>query len=361
MARFPSLKRLERSGASPHQFRLNLCVFASLHEILLFGCGCVRAVCMITSKLAPWFCLAVTLLVPFTGLAQKKPRIVFITHAQAGDPFWDVVRRGAETAAQETDSDVQYQSPGKFDLVEMSHLIDAAVASKPDGLIVSIPDVKVLGPSIQAAVSAKIPVISINSGIQVSRQLGCMMHIGQEEEAAGKAAGERMKAIGVTEVIVLNQETGNAGLDQRIKGFKDGFEGPFHHVQVVAVTIEFKECHDTVVAYLRRHPEIDGILALGPVVAEPTLQALGEMGAVDKIKLCTFDISREIIQALSKKQMSFAVDQQQWLQGYLPVIFLTNYAIHGAVPENDLILTGPSFVTPENVDRVANLSSADSP
>jgi len=100
---------------------------------------------------------------------------------------------------------------------------------------------------------------------------------------------------------------------------------------------------------------------LGPVAAAPTLRALTEMGEVGKIKLCTFDISREIIQALSKKQMSFAVDQQQWLQGYLPVIFLANYAIHGDVPENELILTGPSFVTPENVDRVASLSRPDSP
>src|ERR1700757_1334703 len=316
---------------------------------------------MITSKLAPWLFLAVTWLVPFTGLAQKKPRIVFITHGQTGDPFWDVVRKGAETAARETDADVQYQSPGKFDLVEMSHLIDAAVTTKPDGLIVSIPDVKALGQSIQAAVSAKIPVISINSGLEVSRQLGCMMHIGQEEESAGKAAGQRMKAIGITEVMILNQETGNAGLDQRIKGFKNGFEGPFHHVEVVAVTIEFKECHDTVVVYLGKHPGINGILALGPVAAEPTLKALSEMGEIDKIKLCTFDISPEIIQALSKKQMSFAVDQQQWLQGYLPVIFLANYAIHGDVPKNELILTGPSFVTPENVDRIANLSKPDSP
>jgi simple sugar transport system substrate-binding protein len=315
---------------------------------------------MITSKLARWFSLAVTLLVPFTGLAQKKPRIVFITHAQAGDPFWDVVRKGAETAAQETDSDVQYQSPGKFDLVEMSHLIDAAVASKPDGLIVSIPDVKVLGPSIRAAVSAKIPVISINSGLQVSRQLGCMMHIGQEEEAAGKAAGERMKAIGVTEVIILNQETGNAGLDQRIKGFKDGFEGPFHHVHVVRVRIDFWACYNTVVAYLQQHQEVDGILALGPVAATPALKAVIDVDELDRIKLCTFDISREVVEALSKKQMSFAVDQQQWLQGYLPVIFLANYAIHGDVPENELILTGPSFVTPENVDRIANLSGPDS-
>ncbi|HTD17393.1 MAG TPA: sugar ABC transporter substrate-binding protein [Chthoniobacterales bacterium] len=316
---------------------------------------------MITSKLARWFCLAVTLLVPLTGLAQKKPRIVFITHAQAGDPFWDVVRKGAETAAQETDSDVQYQSPGKFDLVEMSHLIDAAVASKPDGLIVSIPDVKVLGPSIRAAVSAKIPVISINSGLQVSRQLGCMMHIGQEEEAAGKAAGERMKAIGVTEVIILNQEAGNAGLDQRIKGFKDGFEGPFHHVDVLRVRIEFWACYNTVVAYLQQHEEIDGILALGPVAATPALKAVIDVDELGKIKLCTFDISREVVEALSKKQMSFAVDQQQWLQGYLPVVFLANYAKHGALPQNDLILTGPSFVTPENVDRVASLISKDPP
>jgi simple sugar transport system substrate-binding protein len=316
---------------------------------------------MITSKLAPWLFLVVTWVLPFTGLAQRKPRIVFITHGQTGDPFWDVVRKGAETAARETDSDLQYQSPGKFDLVEMSHLIDAAVASKPDGLIVSIPDVEALGQSIQAAVSAKIPVISINSGLQVSRQLGCIMHIGQEEESAGKAAGERMKAIGVTEVIILNQETGNAGMDQRIKGFKDGFEGPFHHVHVVRVRIEFWACYNTVVAYLQQHQEVDGILALGPVAATPALKAVIDVDELDKIKLCTFDISREVVEALSKKQMSFAVDQQQWLQGYLPVIFLANSAIHGAVPENDLILTGPSFVTPENVDKVASLIRKDSP
>lgn len=301
-----------------------------------------------------------SLFLPLTGLAQKKPRIVFITHGQAGDPFWHVVRKGAETAAGETNCDLQYQSPAKFDLVEMSHLIDAAIASKPDGLIVSIPDAKVLGPSIQAAVSAKIPVISINSGLNVSRELGCMMHIGQEEESAGKAAGERMKDIGVTEVAILNQETGNVGLDQRIKGFKDGFEGPFHHVHVVRVTIDFWECYETVVAYLQQDPEIDGILALGPVAAKPALKAVIDEGRL-KIKLCTFDISPEVIQALSKGQMSFAVDQQQWLQGYLPVIFLANYAIHGARPENDLILTGPSFVTPENVDRVATLTKSDSP
>jgi simple sugar transport system substrate-binding protein len=316
---------------------------------------------MIRSTLTYWLAFAASWLVPLSGLAQKKPRILFVTHGQAGDSFWAVVRKGAETAARETDCDLQYQAPEQFDLAAMSRLIDSAVASKPDGLIVSIPDAGILGKSIQAALTAKIPVVSVNSGLEVSRQIGCMMHIGQEEETAGRMAGERMKAIGVKDAIVLNQEVGNAALDQRIKGFKDGFEGPFHLVQVVTVTIKFKECHDTVTAYLLRHPDVDGILALGPVAAEPTLQALNEMGEIGKIKLCTFDISPEVIQALTKRQMSFAVDQQQWLQGYLPVIFLANYAKHGDIPENSLILTGPSFVTPENVDRVANLTNKDAP
>jgi simple sugar transport system substrate-binding protein len=316
---------------------------------------------MTWSNLVRCLAFAASLFLPLTGLAQKKPRIVFITHGQAGDPFWDVVRRGAETAAKETDSDLQYQSPVEFDLSAMSHMIDDATASRPDGLIVSIPDAKVLGKSIQAAVAAKIPVISVNSGLGVSHQLGCLMHIGQEEESAGRIAGERMKDIGAKEVVVLNQEAGNVGLDQRVKGFKDGFEGPFHHVHVLLVRIEFWACYNTVVAYLQQHQEIDGILALGPVAATPALKAVIDVNEPDKIKLCTFDISREVVEALSKKQMSFAVDQQQWLQGYLPVVFLANYAKHGALPQNDLILTGPSFVTPENVDRVASLISKGSP
>jgi len=316
---------------------------------------------MTWSNLVRCLAFVASLFFPLTVLAQKKPRIVFITHGQAGDPFWDVVRKGAETAAAETDSDLQYQSPREFDLAAMSHLIDAAVASNPDGLIVSIPDAEALGKSIQAAVAAKIPVISVNSGLGVSHQLGCLMHIGQEEETAGRMAGKRMKDIGAKEVMVLNQETGNAGLDQRIKGFKDGFEGPFHHVHVVQVRIDFWACYNTVVAYLQQHPEIDGILALGPVAATPALKAVIDVDELDKIKLCTFDLSREVVEALSKRQMSFAVDQQQWLQGYLPVVFLANYAKHGALPQNDLILTGPSFVTPENVDKVATLISKGSP
>ena len=315
---------------------------------------------MIKPRPAFWLAFAVSLLVPIAGFAQKKPKIIVVTHGQASDPFWLVVRNGVETAAEETGSDVEYQATGQFDLPAMSKLVDAAVASKPDGLVVSIPDAVFLSKPIQAAVAAKIPVISINSGLEVSKKLGCLMHIGQEEESAGREAGQRLKALGVKQAVILNQELGNVALDQRTKGFRDGFEGPFHHVQVLPVKIDFMECHDAVAAYLQKNQAVDGILALGPAAAEPALQVLDEMGLVDKVKLCTFDISPRVIQALTQKQMGFALDQQQWLQGYLPIIFLANYVKYGSILQNDLILTGPSFVTPENVEQVANLTNKGS-
>src|SRR6202162_2519432 len=298
-----------------------------------------------------------SLFVPLASFAQSKPKIMVVTHGQAADSFWLIVRNGVEAAAAETNSDVQYRSPEKFDLVAMSRLIDEAVASKPDGLIVSIPDPAILGQSIRAAVAAKIPVISINSGLEVSKKLGCLMHIGQQDESAGKKAGERMKAAGVKNAVILNQEIGNLALDQRISGFREGFEGPFHHVQVLPVTMDFRQCQETVASYLEQYPELDGLVALGPIVAEPALQALDQFAKVGKIKVCVFDISPVIVQALIKNQVEIAIDQQKWLKGYLPVVFLANYVRYGSILQNDLILTGPNFVTSENAQKVVDLLS----
>ncbi|MDZ7909549.1 MAG: substrate-binding domain-containing protein [Gemmobacter sp.] len=123
--------------------------------------------------------------------------IIVVAHGQANDPFWSVVKNGVETAAKHSGATVEYRSPETFDMVAMSQLIDAAVNQQPDGLVVSIPDADALGPSIQRAVEAGIPVISINSGSDVSKSLGALLHIGQDEEATpAAAAGEKLKPDG---------------------------------------------------------------------------------------------------------------------------------------------------------------------
>jgi len=281
-------------------------------------------------RLLAAFALAVSA-IPFSANAQKKPHIIVVTHGQVSDSFWVVVKNGVEAAAKETNSTVEYRAPEKFDMVALSQLIDAAVASKPDGLIVSIPDASALSKSIQAAVAAKIPVISINSGSDVSKKLGCLLHVGQEEELAGQRAGERMKAEGVKKAAVINQEVGNVALDLRAKGFSEGLGT---NAEVVAVTMDFTSARNAIAGYLQKNPDVEGILALGPAGAEPALQALEEAGKAGKVKFGTFDLSATVLQAIDKKEMEFAIDQQQYLQGYLSVMIMAkqNAEIQKAAP-----------------------------
>jgi simple sugar transport system substrate-binding protein len=304
-------------------------------------------------KIITALALTASFLVPVAGFAQKKPHIIVVTHGQVSDSFWLVVKNGVDQAAKDTGSDVDYRSPEKFDMVAMAQLIDAAVASKPDGLVVSIPDADALGKSIQAAVKAGIPVISMNSGSDVSKKLGCLMHVGQEEYVAGKGAGERMKAEGVKKAVCINQEVGNAGLDARAKGFKDGLGTD---VEILAVGMDFTQSRNAFSGYLQKNPDVEGILALGPTGAEPALQALQQSGKVGKVKFGTFDLSPTVLQALEKKEMDFAIDQQQFLQGYLPVVFLANYVKYGLLVATDSIPTGPGFVTPDNAKQTIDLS-----
>ncbi len=298
--------------------------------------------------------LVALLLAGLFGMAAAQ-RIVVVTHGQAADPFWSVVKNGVDLAAKELGVKVEYRAPETFDMVQMGQLIDAAIASKPDGLVVSIPDADALGPHIKAAVEAGIPVISINSGADVFKKFGVMMHVGQEEYIAGKGGGEKMRAMGVKKAVCVNHEVGNVALDQRCQGFKDGL-GPGASVDVLSVPTDFTEVRNAILSYLQRNPDIQGILTLGPVGAEPTLQALEEAGKIGSVTFGTFDLSPAVLKALSEGKMAFAIDQQQFLQGYLPIVFLTNYIRYGLFPANDVVLTGPGFVTPKNAAQVIDLS-----
>jgi simple sugar transport system substrate-binding protein len=282
------------------------------------------------------------------GNVVAAERIVVVTHGSNTDAFWNVVKNGVNAAAKDMKVKVEYRNPPSGDLTEMARLIDAAVASKPDGLIVSIPDPDALGDSIKAAVKAGIPVVSINSGSDVRESLGCLFHVGQPEYEAGLGGGKLAKKAGVTKGLCINHEIQNAALEQRCQGYADGLGIPLNMLDVGADPTEVR---NRVTAYLSAHPEIDGLLALGPTGADPTLAALEEMGKAGKIHFATFDLGDTIIKGIKDNQIAFAIDQQQYLQGYLPVVSLALYARYGLLPGGD-ILSGPGFVTKDNVAKV---------
>ena len=295
-----------------------------------------------------------------TSAQDIKPRgdirIVVVTHGSASDPFWSVVSNGVTQAAEDMGVQVEYRAPETFDMPRMAQLIDAAVASQPDGLVVSIPDADALGDSVRAAVDAGIPVMSMNSGSDVFEDLGVLRHVGQTEFEAGVGAGEQMAEADVKNAVCVNHEVGNVALDQRCDGFQEGL-GDGASVNVLSVSSDPTEVRNAVSAAFTQNPDIQGALAVGPLGGEPTIEALREGGQLGNVQVGIFDLSPTILQALVDNEINFAIDQQQYLQGYLPIVFLTNYIQYGLLPADSIILTGPGFVTPENAEQVIALSA----
>jgi simple sugar transport system substrate-binding protein len=290
--------------------------------------------------------------------ARANIKFYVITHGQASDPFWSVVKKGVDQAAHDMGVQAIYEAPPTFDMVAMSHLIDSAVAAHPDGLVVSIPDPNALGSSIKAAVAAGIPVISINSGSDVAKSLGVLVHVGQTEEQAGIGGGERMGTAGVKHALCVNQEVGNAALELRCKGFKEGLAMTGGTITEIGVNLANPtQTQQTIEAALQHDPSIDGILTLGPTGASPAIKALQDLNKLGQIKLATFDLSSDVLNAIKGGQMLFAIDQQQYLQGYLPIVLLTLYKTNLNTIANDVLLTGPGFVTSQNVNQVIQLTA----
>jgi simple sugar transport system substrate-binding protein len=307
----------------------------------------------VTSQLIKAAVVAAALGVATSAMAQDM-RFVVVSHGQASDPFWSVVKNGVDQAAEDLGVTVEYRSPDGFNMVQMAQIIDATVASQPDGLVVSIPDAEALGDSIRNAVASGIPVVSMNSGSDVFEDLGVSAHVGQTEYEAGLGGGKRMKEAGVTKAICVNQEVGNVALDLRCEGFTDGLEGV--PVEVLSVSIDPTEVSNAVKAYLTANPDTDGVLTLGPTAAEPTLAALEEIEMLDKVKFGTFDLSPGVLEAIDQGKMLFAIDQQQFLQGYLPIQLLRLNKLYGLMPAG-VVMTGPGFVTQENAAQVIDLAA----
>ncbi|MBF2735903.1 MAG: sugar ABC transporter substrate-binding protein [Betaproteobacteria bacterium AqS2] len=294
------------------------------------------------AKLAAIVGLAAVLAAP-AAFAEKY---IVITHTAGTDPFWPVVQRAAEDAARDMGVEMEYRHPANGDLVEMARIVEAATAQNPAGIVVSLPDASVLGQSVRDAVAAGIPVVSINSGGDVARELGVLAHVGQPEYEAGLGAGQKHAAMGAKNILCLNHEAFNVALEQRCNGYRDGAKAD--SFEMIDVTSDPAEIKTRTSAALQKDSSIDAILAVGPHVCEAAIGALQDLGKEGVIDMGCFDLSPKVVNGIKEGWFNFAVDQQQYLQGYMPIVILKLHNAYGLTPGGD-ILSGPGFVTNDNV------------
>ena len=286
-------------------------------------------------------------------VARDAINIQFVTHASP-DPFWTTVQNGVNQAAEDMGVEVNYRELDSYDIPQLQRNLESAIAASPDGMAVSIPDPQALNDSIRQATDQGIPVIVLNAGENDWRDVGALTYVGQTEFDAGVAAGERMSEAGVQSALCINHEQGNITLDQRCEGFTEGLGDEVNQVAVDGS--DPTSARNGIATALRQNQDVDGMLTLNPGVADQALRALDEAGSSDQVTFATFDLSPTVLEAVRDGNMLFATDQQQYLQGYLPVVLLTNYIQYGTRPVNTEIPTGPAFITEDNAEQVINLA-----
>jgi simple sugar transport system substrate-binding protein len=313
------------------------------------------------------------------GAAHAAGRYVLISHAPDSDSWWNTIKNSIKQAGDDYGVTVDYRNPPSGDLADMARLIEQAAAAGYDGVIVTIADFNVLQGAIGKVTAKKIPLITINSGTtEQSEKLGAIMHVGQPEYAAGKGAGERAKTAGVKSFLCVNHYATNPASFERCRGFADAI-GADYKKSTLDVGDDPTTIESKVSAYLRQHPDTNGVLALGPTSASPTIRALEKSGQAGKMWMATFDLSDDISKAIKAGTVKFAIDQQPYLQGYIPVAVLATmkemkttdlkkvaaavranpktkkrFDEYGLVPNYGPrhISSGPGFITKDNIAKV---------
>jgi simple sugar transport system substrate-binding protein len=229
-------------------------------------------------------------------------RIAVVTHGQASSPFWAIVRNGVEAAARQMDVVVSYRAPDVYSVARMETMIDQAVASRPDGLVVSIPEP------------------------------------------------------GVRRALCVNQQAGNQGLDARCRGLARAMRAAGGSARVLGIDDQ-SAATPRRIADAVRSGRVDGLLALNSTGGMLAVKGVHQLDRPETVKVATFDLGPDVLKAVQRHELLFAVDQQAYLQGYLPIVLLTQRARYGLFPaRGDLVPTGPNFVTAREAGKAIELS-----
>jgi len=290
----------------------------------------------------------------FGAVTATRVKVAVVTHGDTGS-FWSVFKKGVDQAVSDlkargvsatqvyANNDVSKQVAG----------LNAAIAAKVNVIATSVPDASALKDPLTRASSKGIEIITVNSGLGAFDSLPTyMVHVGQTEDVAGQGAGKQLTAAGAKNLVVVIHEASNSGLTQRAAGAKKTFKGSTKTLVIPNATSDLPGTKQKIAAYFKANPSTDAFLGLNPDVTVAALDAVPS-----GTKVGTFDLNAQVIPDILAGKILFAIDQQQYLQGYLPVVFAYLFVTNlNTVGNGAPMLTGPGIVNKANAARVAALA-----
>ncbi|WP_086563628.1 substrate-binding domain-containing protein, partial [Streptomyces africanus] len=235
-------------------------------------------------------------------------KVALVTHGGKGDAFWDLVRRGAETAAAKDGIDLTYASDA--DGAAQAALVRSAVRDKVDGIAVTLAKPAAMRGPIAQAKAAGIPVVGLNSGIDAWRPAGLLEYFGQDESVAGRAVGDKLDEVKAKHALCVVHERGNVALEARCAGVRKTFDGETDNVYVDGT--DMNAVTATIASRLRQDSSIDEVVTLGAQYGLSAVDAVEQAGS--RAKVATFDLNKDLVKAVRGGEVQFAVDQQPYLQ-----------------------------------------------
>jgi simple sugar transport system substrate-binding protein len=308
-----------------------------------------------------------------TGNKACSYKFALITHGDNGS-FWSVVYKGAQDAASDLGCTLtekygsQQNGQAQPDDNAENAQIQDAINAHVNGIAVSDHDPALMNPTLAKAAAAGIPVVLLNAGcdntdIAASQAITC---VGQPEQLAGQASGLKFKALGATNVLCIVHQSGQnlldrcngiaqaLGVGQQCKSGNAPSSGPGCTELTLSTpnaASNPQQAIGQVTSYLQTHTGINAVMALNNAIGT----ALVTSNPPGKPKIATFDLNSGVEQDIKNASLSFAIDQQQYLQGYLPIVFLDLFNKHNgqSVGGGTTVASGPLVVTTSNIGKVA--------
>jgi simple sugar transport system substrate-binding protein len=297
------------------------------------------------------------------GHAAKAKTLKFIyisPIAASANATWVSVYKGLVQGGKDLGVTTVFRGPQSasvsFSAAQALPLLQQAIAAKPDGIIIDDFAPASLNATIKQAVSSGIPVVLSNSGFGQVAATGALTFVGNDDTSTGVLGGQMMSKLSKHTLLVTATDA-IPFVKQRNDGFDKGFKG-----KVTRLTVPLGDLSDAtamrnlVSIALGKDKSIDGTFSIGSAISPSMITAVQGLGArAASVHLAGIDLTTPVINALMAHKYEFALDQQAYQQGYLPVQMLAQYIRYNLAPTVPLTPTGPTVVTSQNAAKVAAL------